>query len=189
MIRYALNKMLQAFKHRYNYDVGYQQDILQADLGAFLKFMGMQTMSAHAGELPAGPLYAARIRAIIWDDCGPCTQLVVNMALEAKLEPELVRALIDRDMPNLPADLALVVRFTELALAHNPEADELREQIRALWGDKGLIAIGFAISSYRVYPALKYALGYGKACSRIQVNESFLTPSRESALVGGVKGV
>ncbi len=189
MVRYAFNKTLLAFKRRYNYDVGYQQDILKADLGAFLKFVGLQTMSAHRGELPVGPLYAARIRAIIWDDCGPCTQLVVNMALEAKLEPALVRALIDRDVHNLPTDLALVVRFTELVLAHNPEADELREQVRALWGDKGLIAIGFAISSYRVYPALKYALGYGKACSRIQVNESFLTPNRESALVEEATGV
>lgn len=189
MIRYALNKMLLAFKRRYNYDVGYQQDILRADLGAFLKFMGLQTMSAHAGKLPMGPLYAARVRAIIWDDCGPCTQLVVNMALEAGLDPALVRALIDRDLQHLPAELALVVRFTEQVLAHNPEADELREQIRALWGDKGLIAIGFAISSYRVYPALKYALGYGKACSRIQVNESFLTPTRESALAEEARGV
>lgn len=183
MIRYALNRMLLAFKSRYNYDVGYQQDILQADLGAFLKFMGLQTMSAHSGELPVGPLYAARLRAIIWDDCGPCTQLVVDMALEAQLAPALVRALINRELNNLPADIALVVRFTERVLAHNPEADELREQIRALWGDKGLIAIGFAISSYRVYPALKYTLGYGKACSRIQVNESSLAPSRESTLV------
>lgn len=178
MVRYALGKMLLAFKRRYDYDVGYQQEILRADLGAFLKFMGVQTMSAHVGGLPVEPLYAARIRTIIWDDCGPCTQLVVNMALEAKLDPVLVRALIDRDFPNLPANIALVVRFTELVLRHEPEAEELREQIRALWGDKGLIAIAFAISSYRVYPSLKYALGYGKSCSRVQVNDSLLVPSR-----------
>lgn len=178
MVRYALGKMLQAFRRRYDYDVGYQQEILRADLGAFLKFMGVQTMSAHVGGLPVEPLYAARIRTIIWDDCGPCTQLVVNMALEAKLDPVLVRALIDRDFPNLPANIALVVRFTELVLRHEPEAEELREQIRALWGDKGLIAIAFAISSYRVYPSLKYALGYGKSCGRVQVNDSLLVPSR-----------
>ena len=28
MIRYAFNKMLLRFKHRYNYDVGYQQNCL-----------------------------------------------------------------------------------------------------------------------------------------------------------------
>ncbi len=184
MIRYAFNKMLLAMKNRYDYDVRYQQDILKTSPGAFLKFMGFQTMSSHSGHLPAGPLYAARIRAIIWDDCGPCTQLAVNMALEAKLDPDLVRAIIDRDLDKLPEDIALVVQFTEQVLAHNPEADDLREKILALWGHKGLIAIAFAISSYRVYPALKYTLGYGTACSRIQVNDSALSPTRAPVLAG-----
>ena len=178
MIRYLFNKMLLAMKGRYDYDVAYQQDILRADLGAFLKFMAFQTMSSRSGNLPVGPLFAARIRAIIWDDCGPCTQLIVNMALEAKVSPDIVRAIIDKDLNSLPEDIALVVQFTELVLTHNPEADDLRNKILLLWGTKGLIAIGYGISSSRVYPALKYTLGYGKACSRIMVNNSSLAPNR-----------
>lgn len=187
MIRYVLNKMLLTMKRRYQYDVGYMQDILKADLGAFVKFMGFQTMSSHSGNLPAGALFAARIRAIIWDDCGPCTQLVVNMALEAKVSPDIVRAIVDSDLNKLPEDIALVVRFTELVLAHNPEADTLREKILALWGHQGLIAIAYGISSSRVYPALKYTLGYGKACSRIRVNDLSLVPNRQSKLSLGVE--
>lgn len=177
MIRYICNKMLMSLKNRYDYDVKYQQDILQADLGAYLKFMEFQTMSSHSGSLPPGPLFAARIRAIIWDDCGPCTQLAVNMALEANIDPDIIRAIINRDLNNLPEEIALVVTFTEFVLAHNPEIDNLREKILALWGQKGLITIGFAISSYRVYPALKYTLGYGKACSKVIVNDISLTPN------------
>lgn len=189
MIRYAFNKMLLTMKNRYNYDVRYQQDILQADLGAFLKFMGFQTMATHSGGLPVGPLYAARIRAIIWDDCGPCTQLVVDMALEEKIDASIVRAIIDKDLQSLPEDIAWVVRFTDCVLAHSPEADDLREKIVSLWGDQGLISIGYAISAYRVYPALKYALGYGKACSRIQVNDSSLIPKRNSVLAEDIARV
>ena len=189
MIRTMFNKMLLSMKDRYDYDVGYQQDILKADLGAFLKFMGFQTMSSHAGNLPVGPLFAARLRAIIWDDCGPCTQLIVNMALEAKVSPAIVSAIIDKDLQNLPEDIALVVRFTEFVLAHNPEADDLREKILALWGTKGLIAIGFGISSTRVYPALKYTMGYGKACSRIEVNDLLLVPNRQPAVDTGADSV
>jgi len=180
MIRYAFNKMLMTMKSRYNYDVRYQQDILQADLGAFLKFMGFQTMAAHSTGLPAGALYAARIRAIIWDDCGPCTQLVVDMALEDKIDASIVRAIINKELHHLPEDIAWVVQFTDCVLAHSSEADDFREKIVALWGARGLISIGYAISAYRVYPALKYALGYGKACSRIQVNESSLVPTRNA---------
>ncbi|MBU1437064.1 MAG: hypothetical protein KJ930_15615 [Gammaproteobacteria bacterium] len=177
MIRYLLNKMLLSFKKRYDYDVQYQQEILTADLAAFVKFIGFQTMSSHAGELPTGPLYAARLRAIVFEDCGPCTQLAIKLALEAKLEPELIRAIVQRDLDKLPAQIKLVVNFTDLVLAHNPQADELREQIIGLWGQRGLITIGFAISSYRVYPALKYTLGYGKACSIVFVDETQVTPT------------
>ncbi|SEB05715.1 hypothetical protein [Marinobacterium iners] len=187
MIKYIFKKMLLSMKTRYDYDVRYMQDILKTSLGAFLKLMGFQTMSSHSGNLPPEPLYAARLRAIIWDDCGPCTQLVVNMALEEKVDPEIVRAIIDRNMDELPEEIALVVRFTEFVLAHNPEADDLREQILELWGQEGLITLAYCISSYRVYPALKYALGYGKACSRIKVNEDSLAPTRSDTLAMGAE--
>lgn len=182
MIRYLLNKVLLSMQSRYSYDVGYMQDILRADLPAFLKFMGFQTMSSHQGNLPAEIAAAARIRAIIWDDCGPCTQLVVDMALEAKVSPDIVHAIVDRDWDKLPEDVALTAQFTELVLAHDPQADDLREKIRARWGEKGLIAIGYGISACRVYPALKYTMGYGKACSRIQINEHTLPPNRPPTL-------
>ena len=178
MIRYALNKILLAMQKRYDYDVGYMQDILKTDLKAFLKFMGFQAMLSHVGNVPAGPLYAARIQAIVWDDCGPCTQLVVNMALDANVSEETVQAIINRDLTNLPENIALVVQFTDLVLAHDPQADDLREEILALWGTKGLISISYSISSSRGYPALKYSMGYGKACSRIKVNDLSLVPNR-----------
>ncbi|WP_340676957.1 hypothetical protein [Paraglaciecola sp.] len=189
MIRYFLNNMLLAMKKRYGYDVRYQQDILQTDLAAFLKFSGFQTMASHCGNLPAEPLYAARIRAIIYDDCGPCSQLVVNMALEAGVQPALVRAIIEQDLTTLPTEIALIVEFTELVLAHDPQADVLREKILALWGAKGLITLGFAISAYRVYPTLKYSLGYGKACSRIQLNDLSVVPQRTSGPASGANHV
>lgn len=182
MIRYLLNKTLLSMQKRYDYDVRYMQDILQTDLKAFLKFMGFQTMSAHSDNLPAAPLFAARLRAIIWDDCGPCTQLIVNMALEASLSPEVIRAIIDNDLDKLPEEVVLVVKFTDLVLAHNPEADDLREEILNLWGKEGLITIGYAISSTRVYPAFKYSLGYGSACSRIQINNASMVPGAPSEL-------
>jgi predicted MFS family arabinose efflux permease len=185
MIRYLFNKALLAMQSKYDYDVRYQQDILKSDLKAYLKFTGFQIMASHGGNLPAGPLHAARIRAIIWDDCGPCTQLAVNMALEAQVHPDIVGAIVDRDLESLPEDVALVVRFADLVLEHNPEADDLRDKILHLWGEEGLIAIGFCISSMRVYPALKYTLGYGKACSRVTVNDLSLAPNRQPELVTG----
>jgi hypothetical protein len=48
-------------------------------------------------------------------------------------------------------------------------ADPLRDEILRRWGEKALVAISMAITTARIYPTLKYALGYGKACSRIVV--------------------
>lgn len=182
MIRYLLNKTLLSMKKRYDYDVGYMQDILKTDLKTFLKFMAFQTMSAHSGNLPPVPLFAARLRAIIWDDCGPCTQLIVNMALEAGVDPDIIRGIINKELNDLPEEIALVARFTDLVLAHNPEADDLRDKILERWGKEGLITISYAISSTRVYPAIKYTLGYGKTCSRIQIDDNTLIPEQRSGL-------
>ncbi|MCC5852371.1 MAG: hypothetical protein JJU30_06005 [Alkalimonas sp.] len=176
MIRYLLNKMLLTLKKRYRYDVRYQQDILQADLLAFLKFIGFQTMSTHSGSVPLDALFAARISALLFEDCGPCSQLAVDLALEAGVAPATIQAIVQRDLAALPTEVALVVNFTGLVLTRKPEADALREDILALWGQQGLIALAFAISSYRVYPALKYSLGYGKACSKVVVNQQAFTP-------------
>lgn len=178
MIRTVFNRMLVSMGNRYDYDVAYMQDILNSDLRGFLKYMGFQSMSSHKGNLPPGILLAARLRAIIRDDCGPCTQLMVNMAIEDGVKPAIICALINKDFDQLPDDIALVARFTELVLDHNLEADTLRDEILDVWGTEGLIAISYGISSSRVYPALKYAMGYGKACTRIDVNDESLTPCR-----------
>lgn len=178
MIRYLFNKMLVKMNKQYDYDVRYLQDVLTTDLSAFTKFLGVQAMSSHSKDVPIEPLFAARIRAIIYDDCGPCIQLVVNMALEAKISPAMIKKIINNEHADLPDDVALVMQFTERVLAHDPSANDLRKQITALWGQQGLITLGFNISSSRVYPTLKYTLGYGHACHQIKVEDLSLVPAR-----------
>ncbi|OKY27181.1 hypothetical protein [Thalassotalea sp. PP2-459] len=177
MFRYICNKMLLAMKNRYNYDVSYMQSILHTDFAAFIKFMCFQTMSSHKGTLANELLYAARIRTILWDDCGSCTQLMVNMALEAEIPTSTIEAIIINDLTSLSEETALIVQYTEKVLTHDPTADELREKIIMLLGNKALIAIAYAISSTRVYPTLKYSLGYGKACQQIKINSKSLIPN------------
>ena len=85
-------------------------------------------------------------------------------------------------MPSrLPAEVALVARFTEQVLARDPDADESRERIRQLWGEDGLTSLAFTISSTRVYPSMKYVLGHGQACSRIQIEEQYVVAQSLSA--------
>ena len=56
------------------------------------------------------------------------------------------------------------------SLARDMEAcDPLRDEIVRRFGDKALVAVSLGLVASRMYPTLKYALGYGKACSRIVV--------------------
>jgi alkylhydroperoxidase family enzyme len=138
-------------------------------------------MSRHREGIPKEPYYAAKIRAAIAEDCGPCAQLTVNMALEAGVDPERVRAIVNADLAALPAETREVLRFTELVLAHDPEADAVREAIVDRWGDDALISLALAISSTRIYPMLKYVLGHGRTCHRLTVKDAALVPQRTAS--------
>jgi hypothetical protein len=37
------------------------------------------------------------------------------------------------------------------------------------FGKRGLIALSFAVLAARMYPTLKYALGYGRTCTRLAI--------------------
>lgn len=188
MFKYLVNKSLKSMSQRYEYDVRYMQDILQKDVSAFIKFMGFQIMASHNGNLPKEIAYAVRLTSIMWDDCGSCTQLIVDMALEANVDPDLLKAIISKDYDTLDNMTSLVVHYTEMVLSHHPDADTLRDDIKYLWGTQGLVAIGFCISTTRVYPALKYALGYGKACIKIRLADELVKPSHKPFNKAGEQG-
>ena len=54
-------------------------------------------------------------------------------------------------------------------LAHAPEADDLRDEVVRMWGKRALISLAFAIMAARLFPTLKYALGHGRACTRLTI--------------------
>jgi hypothetical protein len=69
----------------------------------------------------------------------------------------------------MPYEVALAARFTEATLHRAPEADDLREEVMRQFGKRGLIALAFAMLAARMYPTLKYALGHGRACTRLTI--------------------
>jgi hypothetical protein len=92
------------------------------------------------------------------------------MALEAGARPQVVRAVLTGDPAAMGEDAGLVWRFCQASLARDMlAADPLRDEIVRRWGDAGLTAIGLSLTVGRMYPTLKYALGYGKACSKVTV--------------------
>jgi hypothetical protein len=176
MIRTFARRWLQGFSQRYQYDTGYMENMLQQNPTLFLKFASLALLSSHRRGIPRAPLWTARIRAALWEDCGPCVQLVCNMAIEDGVDPAVVAAVVAADLATLDGDCVLALQFTESVLARDPGAEQLRERVRLAWGEDGILSLAMGISTSRVYPTVKYVLGHGLTCSRVHIEQRNVAP-------------
>ncbi|MEZ5556958.1 MAG: hypothetical protein R3E86_00210 [Pseudomonadales bacterium] len=180
MIRAALHAAIDRFGRHYDYDATYMHEILDTSRAAFLKLLLAQGMNQHHDAVPAAALFAARIAAVRHEDCGPCAQLTLNMAREAGVASATLKAIVTGARAELPAEVALAQAFAEAVLAHAP-ADELRERVRALWGERGLVTLAYAISATRIYPTMKRVLGHAQACELLAVDGEQLVAAGQAS--------
>lgn len=182
MLKWLIKRQLRAFETTYNYDMTYARELLDTDPVAFRKFAKVMGIAHYRKDVPQSVWAAAKLVGTMAEDCGPCTQLVTTMSERAGVPPTVLQAILERDLEAMPEDVALGFRFAEASLAHDPEADELREQVVARWGKRGLISLAFALTSARLFPTLKYAVGEGKACSRVNIGGKSLVVARPQVI-------
>ena len=169
MMRWVFHRQINGFERNWNYDAAYLHQLIDIDPGALATFWKVQGLSKYRKGIPLAPYCAAGIVAVMSEDCGPCTQLTIEMAERGGVDPAILRAVVARDYKTMPYEVALAVRFTEAALRHAPQADDLREEVVRQWGERGLVSLSFAMLAARMYPTLKYALGHGKSCTRLTI--------------------
>jgi len=170
MIKWALRRWIDKFERDWHYDASYMRDMIEASPRAAWLFARATALGQFRRDVPRDAWFAAGITAVRSEDCGPCTQLGVAMAERAGVSPAVLRAVLADDPDAMPRDVALAWRFTRATLAHDAAADDYREVIVELWGKRALVSLAFAITASRLYPTVKYALGHGKACTRIVVD-------------------
>jgi hypothetical protein len=169
MLKVLFSRYLDRFERRWGYDASYMRQLLAASPAGFLKY-SLGTQAADRRAAPPEAIVAASLAGVLAEDCGPCTQLGVDMATAAGMEPEVLRAILAGDEAAMGGTAALAWRFARASLARDMAAcDPLRDEIVRRWGQKGLAALSLSLVAARMYPTLKYALGHGKACSRVTV--------------------
>lgn len=169
MIKTLLARQLARFERLWGYDASYMHHMLNVSPASFMKF-GFVTSMVDAKAAPAEALVAVGVVGTLAEDCGPCTQLGIDKAAAAGVDPRVLRAILAGDEAAMGPDAGLAWRFAQASLARDLEAaDAVRDQVVARWGDRGLVALSLALTASRMYPTLKYALGYGKACSKVTV--------------------
>lgn len=181
MLRWIARRRLVAFERAFDYDASYMHEMLDVSLTGFMRFSPVAKLAQHREGVPLDAWYAAKIAATLAEDCGPCTQLMVTMAEKEGVGQAVLRGILDGDEQTMGPDAALALRFARATLAHDPRADALREQIVARWGTRALLSLALTIAASRVFPAVKYALGHGRACSRIRIGNSETRPATAAA--------
>ena len=179
MLRWLLRRTVSKFERQWNYDAGYLRDIIDASPRAAWRFVNATRLASYRRDVPLEALVAAGITAVRSEDCGPCTQLGTAMAERQGVDPEILRAILKEDVAAMPDDVALAWRFTKAVLAHDAAADDYRAVIVERWGPRAVVTLAFAITTARIYPTVKYAMGHGKVCTRVVVGGTPVAIDRE----------
>ena len=169
MLRALLSRQLRAMERSFDYDAGYMHEVLAVSPWTLLKF-GFVTSLGRGKHAPPEALAAAGLVGTLVGDCGPCTQISVDIAARAGVSPDVLRAVLAGDEAAMGKTAALAYRFARASLDRDmAQADPLRDEIVRLWGKAGLVDIAMSLTTAQMYPTLKYALGHGKTCSRVMV--------------------
>ena len=178
MFRGLMHRGIKSFERQWDYDASYVHEMIDASPRAAWLFSRVASLGKYRRDIPIDAWSAGAITAVRHEDCGPCTQLAVTMAERSGVSPQVLRAVLKGDADNMPPDVALVWRFTRATLTHEP-ADAYRDAIVKRWGTRALVSLAFAMIAARTYPTMKYAMGHGKACTRVVVGGAPITFDRE----------
>lgn len=181
MRSWIARRMLRSFSKRYGYDTSYAEMILRESPAAFFKFAPLMKASRHREVVPIEASFAAGFVGAKAEDCGPCAQLLVDMALEAGVPKDQIEAVVRRDLHAMNSNTHVAFRFADAIVRRSGEDGAYREAVQARWGQKGLIDLSFALQMGRMYPMVKTALGYAKECRRISVGGNQVDVVKQAA--------
>lgn len=178
MRKFIARIFLDRFSKRYGDDAAYMRAMLDASPTAFFRFAGLAKLAGHREAAPVDAYYVAKLVGALHEDCGPCVQLVVNMAREAGLADSDIAATLSGDMKQAGEDAALGFRFADGLTRETDDLGAARDAVRARWGEAGIIDLTFGAQVSRLFPMVKKGLGHAQSCERIRVGEHAISPRR-----------
>lgn len=169
LLRPLVMGRIAAFERRYRYRMDYARQLYDASPAAFWQLAKLFGIAGGVPGLSPAMLVAAKFAATRREDCGPCAQLVLDLALEAGVPAAALRALVAGDATAMPEDMRLAWRYAEAALARDPESETHARALGERLGPQAVAGVALALGVARTFPTLKYALGHGRSCQRLVV--------------------
>jgi len=171
MLKRMLHRTIAKLEREFDYDATYLHEVTDVSPAASIKFALFQPMANHRDQAPRDAYCAARIAATLSEDCGPCTQLVVDFALKAGMDPRRIAAILRGDLEQAGEEAELGFRYGIAVAQNTVDAPALAEEVKKRFGKRALVSMAYAVACSRVYPTLKRGLGHGVACSKINVTD------------------
>jgi len=169
MLNRIIEGRIQAAERDLGVPLDYVRYLARTSLKNVMRLTRFQRLADAGGSVPASATGVATIVGSMADDCGTCVQISVNIAKQHGVSPDIIRAAVQRRREDLADELRDVFDFADGVTSGIGVDDDLRERIRARWGDQGLIDLSMTVAMHRVYPTLKRALGYAKSCELVPV--------------------
>ena len=169
MIGFLANRLISMMEKRLNSDMGYMRALNAASPRGFDRFLKATALARHCETVPVLASHAARLTAMVFEDCGPCVKIAVDQARAAGMADTVIQALLAANLAGMPEDIALAHGFAGSILTRSAELDEARQKVRARWGEAGVVDLTMATQGSRLYPMIKRGLGFAQSCQQVRV--------------------
>ena len=164
-----IHREIKKFENTWGYNAAYMHEIVDTDTDAIGRFSLLQELGDYRKGIPASAWHTVKLLSCIQEDCGPCTQLVVQMAEQDGISRETLSAVVEGHRDELDESTALFYDYALAVLNHDLESEDLRQRIVEQYGHAAIISAGLSMITGKAYPLMKYALGHGQHCVRVSV--------------------
>jgi AhpD family alkylhydroperoxidase len=143
----------------------YVKYIVGSSWTGFRRFMKFVSISNARTMLPKESYHVLRLAVTQLEDCGSCLQVEINDAKKAGLDDATIEAVLKGRRESLADEQREVFDFAQ-ALHKGEDLSPLRAQLKARYGDQGLVDVALVVAVCRVFPTIKRVLGFsGSDCA------------------------
>lgn len=170
MIRFLANRMADAMQTQYDYDSTYLREVAAISSGGALRIGALlPLLSGYRAGCPVDLWAGTAVASTREGDCGPCLQLVIDMAIERGANALHLRTVLEGN-PEAAGMTGLGYRFGLAAISDSEELETLRSEIRERFSDKAVVSLSITAATGRAWPVIKRGLGHGHACRAVEID-------------------
>jgi AhpD family alkylhydroperoxidase len=157
------NLGIDALENRFGVSMDYARHILSVAPGVLDRLALLIPVIRYRRVLPAAVTHFVQMGAALAEDCGPCVQIGVNEALRAGVDPAHLRLALEGREDDLPEELRDALCFGRAVAERRADLTDLRDRLRARWGEAGVIEASLAVATAQLYPVLKRGMGFARS--------------------------